>query len=69
MTDTFYPPHICSKKLFLAVHNFVHLNLATALFIGYLTFALGVELAHKHEVKWRCLVDVLIMVLSSLDCL
>ena len=43
--------HVYSKKLFSAVHNFVHLNLAIALFIGYLTFAVGVELAHKHKVK------------------
>ena len=40
----------CSKKLFTAVHNFVHLNLAIALFIGYLTFAVGVELAKDDEV-------------------
>lgn len=39
-----------SKKLFSAVHNFVHLNLAIALFVGYLIFAFGVELAKDNEV-------------------
>ena len=43
--------HLCSKKLFSAVHNFVHLNLAIALFVGYLTFAVGVELAKDNEVE------------------
>ena len=40
----------CRKKLFSAVHNFVHLNLAIALFVGYLVFTIGVELAAKNEV-------------------
>ena len=40
----------CRKKLFKAVHNFVHLNLAIALFVGYLTFAVGVELAKSNKV-------------------
>ena len=39
-----------SKKLFAAVHNFVHLNLAIALFCGYLVFAVGVELANHEKV-------------------
>ena len=45
--------YICAfrKKLFKsAVHNFVHLNLAIALFAGYLVFAVGVELAARNEV-------------------
>ena len=33
------------------MHNFVHLNLAIALFVGYLTFAVGVELAKDNEVE------------------
>ena len=41
-----------SKKLFTAVHNFVHLNLAIALFIGYLVFAVGVELAKDNKVEY-----------------
>jgi len=40
----------CRKKLFKEVHNFVHLNLAIALFVGYLTFAIGVELATSNKV-------------------
>ena len=36
----------------MAVHNFVHLNLAIALFAGYLIFAVGVELGAKNEVHW-----------------
>ena len=39
-----------SKKLFSAVHNFVHLNLAMSLFIGYLVFAVGIELASHDRV-------------------
>ena len=38
------------KKLFIAVHNFVHLNLAISLLVGYLVFALGVELAASNKV-------------------
>ena len=38
------------KKLFIAVHNFVHLNLAISLLAGYLVFALGVELAASNMV-------------------
>ena len=41
-----------SKQLFTAVHNFIHLNLSIALFVGYLTFALGLELA-SHEKVYR----------------
>ena len=49
---------LCSKKLFSTVHNFVHLNLAIALFMGYMIFAVGVELAKDNEVKvWLHLYD------------
>ena len=41
----------CRRNLFLAVHNFVHLNLAIALFAGYLIFAVGVELGAKNKVQ------------------
>ena len=44
----------CRKKLFSTVHNFVHLNLAIALFAGYLIFAVGVELAAGNEVRMLC---------------
>ena len=40
----------CRRELFTAVHKFVHLNLAIALFVGYLTFAVGVELATSNKV-------------------
>ena len=33
------------KKLFNAVHMFVHLNLAISLLLGYLTFMAGIETA------------------------
>ena len=36
--------------MFTAVHNFIHLNLAISLLIGYLVFALGVELAASNKV-------------------
>ena len=42
--------HTHRKKLFTAVHNFVHLNLAISLFIGYLIFAVGVELGRNNKV-------------------
>ena len=42
--------HNYRKKLFTAVHNFVHLNLAISLLAGYLVFALGVELATSNKV-------------------
>ena len=49
-THTHTHTHTHRKKLFSAVHNFVHLNLAISLFIGYLIFAVGVELAKNNEV-------------------
>ena len=49
----------CRKKLFSAVHNFVHLNLAIALFVGYLVFTVGVELATKNEVNGTLLILLL----------
>ena len=42
--------HFHRKKLFSAVHNFVHLNLSIALLLGYLVFGVGVELAASNEV-------------------
>ena len=39
------------KSLFSAVHNFVHLNLAITLFIGYLVFAVGIELGARNKVS------------------
>ena len=53
------------KALFSkGVHNFVHLNLAIALFLAYLLFMVGVELAAKNEVGYpqqceRCSLSVL----------
>ena len=45
------------KDLFTkGVHNFVHLNLAIALFLAYLVFAISIELAAKNKV---CLKKVL----------
>jgi len=44
-------PLVFRKKLFSAVHNFVHLNLAVALFLAYFTFAVGIELAAKNKVR------------------
>lgn len=41
----------CSKKLFSEGHKLVHLNLAIALFVGYLIFGVGVELATSNEVN------------------
>ena len=43
--------HFYRKNLFSAVHNFIHLNLSIALFVGYIVFAVGVELAAKNTVR------------------
>ena len=39
------------KKLFRAVHTFVHLNLAISLLLGYLTFMAGIESATRSIVS------------------
>ena len=39
------------KKLFQAVHMFVHLNLAISLLLGYLIFMLGIETAISSSVS------------------
>jgi len=40
------------KKLFTPNYvRFIHLNLATTLFLAYLAFVVGVELARVHEVS------------------
>ena len=38
------------KKLFSAIHYFVHLNLALTLLVGYLVFVLGIELGNSNKV-------------------
>ncbi|CAI7992619.1 Latrophilin-like protein LAT-2 [Geodia barretti] len=38
------------KKLFSAIHYFVHLNLAISLLLGYLVFVLGIELGNSNKV-------------------
>ncbi len=40
-----------SKKLFTNVHYFVHLNLAVALFLGYIAFAAGITTATQYRVS------------------
>ena len=49
---------LCRRNLFSQVHYFIHLNLAIALFLAYLVFVLGIQLARKSEVRryvdtWR----------------
>ena len=39
------------KKLFKAVHMFVHLNLAISLLLGYLVFMFGIETATSSTVS------------------
>ena len=41
----------CRKKLFIAVHYFVHLNLALSLLLGYVVFMLGIELGTSSKVS------------------
>ena len=40
----------CRKKLFTAVHYFVHLNLAISLLLGYVVFMFGIELGTSTRV-------------------
>ena len=40
----------CRKKLFSAVHYFVHLNLAISLLLGYVVFVFGIELGTSTRV-------------------
>ena len=40
----------CRKALLTSVHFFVHLNLAISLFLAYLVFVLGIELARSSTV-------------------
>ena len=40
-----------SKMLFEKMHNFVHLNLAIALFAAYMIFGFGIELASAQKVQ------------------
>ena len=42
------------KKLFHAVHMFVHLNLAISLLLGYLIFMFGIETATSNTVSMYC---------------
>ena len=41
---------LCRKKLFSSVHNFVHLNLAISLLLGYVVFMFGIELGTGSKV-------------------
>ena len=41
----------CRKRLFSAVHLFVHLNLSISLLLGYLTFMVGIETATSNTVS------------------
>ena len=38
------------KKLFSTVHNFIHLNLSISLFMAYVIFAVGIEMATSNQV-------------------
>lgn len=40
------------KELFRKVHNFVHLNLAIALLLGYVVFLAGIDTAVVNEVQF-----------------
>lgn len=43
-----------SKTLLVSVHNFIHLNLAIALLLGYILFLGGIETATATTVnQWR----------------
>ena len=42
---------IHSKQLFSEGHKLIHLNLSIALFVGYLIFGVGIELAASNEVS------------------
>ena len=54
-----------SKKLYEQVHYFIHLNLALALFLGYVTFAAGITTATENRVRIKILEDILLNNLSK----
>ena len=41
---------LCRRKLFSAIHYFVHLNLAISLLLGYIVFVSGIEHARHNKV-------------------
>ena len=43
-------PNSCRLGLFKEVQNFIHLNVATAFFVGYLAYVTGIELGARNEV-------------------
>ena len=40
------------KEMFEKVHYFIHFNLAIALFLAYLLFVLGIQLARENQVQY-----------------
>ena len=42
---------ICRNTLLKGIHNFIHLNLAIALFLALIVFVSGIETATKSEVS------------------
>ena len=50
-TYKLYVCPFCRKKLFSAVHMFIHLNLSISLLLGYLTFMIGIETATSSTVS------------------
>ena len=40
---------LCRKKLFSAIHYFVHLNLAISLLLGYIAFVTGIQFGTHNE--------------------
>ena len=55
------------KKLFQAVHMFVHLNLAISLLLGYLIFMFGIETATGSAVSIAATIKISISSYVGLD--
>ena len=56
---------MCRKKLFVSVHNFVHLNLSTALLIALIVFVSGIETGVNNRVSLSS--HTLIIFTNSID--
>ena len=45
---------LCRKTIFKGIHNFIHLNLAIALFLALVVFVSGIEPAADSRVSINC---------------
>ncbi len=63
-----YVLFVVRKDLFEAFHNFIHLNLAVALLLGYLLFLGGIDTATGNTVSYHVVVLVYVSVCVCVLC-